>query len=342
VSSSSTILWLLRWLLFRLMFASGVVKLVSGDETWRNLTALTYHYETQPLPTLMGWYAHQLPEWFQKISVVGMFAIELVIPFLIFAPRRLRFVACAAFFALQLLIIATGNYCFFNLLTIALCILLLDDACLRRFIPKRVVARFNAPQPLTANLRYRNVCVAALTTVVLLVSGIQMAALFFKRVNLPIPAQRILSWAAPFRTINSYGLFAVMTTSRPEIIVEGSVDGQTWVEYAFKWKAGDLRRAPSWVAPHQPRLDWQMWFAALGNYQSNPWFVNFMVRLLQGSPTVLALLETNPFPDSPPRYVQAVVYDYHFTDFATQRADGTWWRREWQREYCPVLSLRRE
>jgi hypothetical protein len=131
-----------------------------------------------------------------------------------------------------------------------------------------------------------------------------------------------------------------MTTSRPEIIVEGSQDGETWLTYEFKYKPGDLKERPHFVEPHQPRLDWQMWFAALSSYENNPWFINFCVRLLQGSPEVLALLKINPFPDKPPRYIRAVVYDYHFTDFAERRAEGTWWQRELKGLYCPILSLR--
>ncbi len=337
---SPTVLWLLRWLLFRLIFASGFVKLVSGDETWYNLTALNYHYETQPLPTWIGWYAHQAPEWFQKMSVAGMFVIELIVPFLIFAPRRLRFIACAMLIALQLLILATGNYCFFNLLTIALCILLLDDECLRRLLPKHIGTLFKAPQTLIASPRYRNVVVAGLATIILLVSSILMTGMFLQRRNLPMFARHVLRWTAPFRTINSYGLFRVMTTSRPEIVVEGSNDGRTWEEYTFKWKPGDLQRPLRWVTPHQPRLDWQMWFAALGSYRHNQWFLNFMVRLLQGSPEVLALLDGTPFPDSPPRYIRAVLYDYHFTDFDTKHSEGARWRRERKGLYCPILSLR--
>ena len=342
-SPSPTVLWLLRWLLFRLMFASGVVKLVSADETWRNLTALNFHYETQPLPTWISWYAHQLPDWFQTISVVGMFAIEFGVPFLIFGPRRLRFVACAAFLALQLAIIATGNYCFFNFLAIVLCIPLLDDAFFqgfRSFRMKQIFTRFNAPQAVATRSRYRSVRIAVLTVVVLLVSGIRMAGMFQRQANMPATAKHILNWASPFRTINSYGLFAVMTTSRSEIVVEGSNDRQTWVEYAFKWKPGDLRQHPRWAAPHQPRLDWQMWFAALGNYRTNRWFMEFIERLLQGSPEVLGLLEENPFPKAPPRYIRAVLYDYHFTEFDTKQAEGTWWRRERKGFYLPEVSLR--
>lgn len=147
---------------------------------------------------------------------------------------------------------------------------------------------------------------------------------------------------APFRSVNTYGLFAVMTTERREIVVEGSNDGQTWRTYEFKYKPGDLTGRPRFVAPHQPRLDWQMWFAALGNYQGNPWFMNFCVRLLQGQPEVLALLKTNPFPDAPPRYIRAVMYDYRFADLATRHATGDWWRRELRGLYCPVLSLRED
>src|SRR5438552_17089976 len=154
------------------------------------------------------------------------------------------------------------------------------------------------------------------------------------------PVVGLYGWAAPFRSVNGYGLFAVMTTSRPEIIVQGSDDGQAWKEYDFKWKPGDVRRPPAFVEPHMPRLDWQMWFAALGTYRENSWFLNFCVRLLQGTPEVLALVQRNPFPDRPPKYLRAMVYDYHFTNLAQRRATGEWWRREFKGEYCPVLSLK--
>ena len=344
---SPTVLWLLRWLLFRLMFASGFVKIAS-DETWRNLTALNYHYETQPLPTALGWYVHQLPEWFQKLSVIGMFGIELVIPFFIFAPRRVRFCAGYALIALQLLIIATGNYCFFNLLTIALCLLLFDDIMLRRFRWQRLFRRENRveehtpTEQLTTVPLYRTVLIGLLTVLILTVSGIRMGAMVLQRGTLPPLAQRVLRWVGPFYIVNSYGLFANMTESRPEIVVEGSNDGRTWHQYEFKWKPGNLKRPPRWVAPHQPRLDWQMWFAVLGgNYQNTPWFLNFMGSLLKGSAEVLALLEQNPFPEKPPRYVRAILYDYRFTELETKSSDGNWWRREQIGLYCPAISLRR-
>jgi len=337
-----TMLWLFRWLLFRLMFMSGSVKLLSGDAMWRNLTALTVHYETQPLPTWIGWYAHQLPAWFQKMSCGIMFVIELGVPFLIFLGRRARQAACAAFILLMLLISITGNYCFFNLLTVALCVPLLDDELLSRFLPRRM---FPSP-PMTAAPAMlqplRTAGVGVLATIVLLVSGTETTASLLLARGLPRPLAGLRRWLSPLRTINSYGLFAMMTTTRPEIVIEGSNDGVNWLTYEFKWKPGDLRRRPAFVAPHQPRLDWQMWFAALGDYRSNPWFANFLAGLLRGSPNVLALLENNPFPDGPPRYIRAVLYEYHFTDFDTRRATGEWWRRERRTLYCPAVTLRQD
>jgi hypothetical protein len=353
-------LWLLRWLVFKLMFSSGVVKLLSGDPTWRDLTALTYHYETQPLPAWTSWYAHQLPVWFQKSSVVGMFVIELIVPFLIFASRRLRLLACIVLVGLQLLIILTGNYAFFNWLAIVLCLLLLDDALLRRLLPGRWNIKFAAPEttdhrsnglnrflsllyPLDPtnprpNLfsRSKQIILLALAVIIFLISSAQMLRMFLP---LPQPIRQVLAWVAPFRTFNNYGLFAVMTTTRPEIVIEGSNDGETWQAYEFKWKPGDSMRRPTFVAPHQPRLDWQMWFAALDTYQNNPWLINFMLRLLEGSPEVLALLGHNPFPDAPPRHIRAMLYLYHFTDFITAQPNGAWWQREQRLQYAPVLTL---
>ncbi|MBZ5593699.1 MAG: lipase maturation factor family protein [Acidobacteriia bacterium] len=324
--------WLFRWLLFRLMFLSGTAKLLSHDPAWRNLTALEFHYQTQPLPALFGWYLHQFPAGFQKSSAVFMFFVELVAPFLMFAPRRIRFFACAMTLVLQILIFLTGNYAFFNLLTIALCLLLCDDALLMRF------ARPKPARPPTPSTRFQRFVTAGLLSFILLASGFALMEIFSG--SLPRPAAAALNWIAPFGVVNTYGLFAVMTTSRPEIIVEGSSDGQTWLEYGLTYKPDDLKRAPVWVQPHQPRLDWQMWFAALGSYQSQPWFVNFMVRLLEGSPDVLALLAVNPFPSSPPRYIRARLYDYKFTTLAERRATGNWWRRELEGQYFPVVSLK--
>jgi predicted DCC family thiol-disulfide oxidoreductase YuxK len=368
--------WLLRWLLFRLTFESGCVKLLSGDSTWQNLTALNFHYETQPLPTWIGWYAHQLPGWFQSASVAMMLAIELAVPFLIFAPRRPRIVACTALVSLQFLIMATGNYCFFNLLTIALCLVLLDDAALLTWLPQKWRARFLPPATAAigdapdlaassrepaATLLAREPTASVLGTshparglswhwpvwingplaaMILVITMAQLSGMLGLQADLPSVIESLERWLRPFRSVNHYGLFAVMTTSRPEIVVQGSADGQTWLDYEFKYKPGDLKRRPGFVAPHQPRLDWQMWFAALGSYRNNPWFIKFCVQLLQGSPEVLALLDKNPFPEAPPRFIRALVYNYHFTDLKVRRKKSAWWRREFKEDYCPVLSLR--
>jgi predicted DCC family thiol-disulfide oxidoreductase YuxK len=322
--------WLFRWLLFRLLFLSGAVKLLSGDPAWRNLTALQYHYETQPLPTPFAWYFHQMPAGFQKASVVFVFFVELVVPFLMFAPRRVRFFAGGMAVALQTLIFIAGNYAFFNLLTVALCLFLYDDAFLRRFERRE-------PKPVAAPTGFQRAVTASLFPVILLAGCFLLQETLSN--TMPAPAATALSWMAPFGIVNTYGLFAVMTTTRPEIIVEGSNDGETWLEYRFRYKPGDLRRVPAWVQPHQPRLDWQAWFAALGDPQQRRWFENFLARLLQGSPEVLALLAGNPFPEKPPRYVRALLYDYRFTNSAKRRATGNWWRRELKGTYFRPASL---
>jgi hypothetical protein len=327
------VLWLARWLLFRLMFLSGAVKLASGDPTWRGLTALSYHYETQPLPTWIGWWAHQLPAAFQSLSVVGMFAVELGAPFLIFAPRKFRQLAVIPLIGLQILIALTGNYAFFNLLTIALVLLLLDDSAWP--------ARFRAKLPERASgKRWPLAITAPLASLIVLISGAQVLGTVGLSLPWPEPVRAVFSWAAPFRSVNPYGLFAVMTTSRPEILIEGSNDGQEWHAYRFRWKPDDPRKRPRFVAPHQPRLDWQLWFAALGSYRENPWFIELLRRLLEGSPPVLALFAENPFPSHPPRYVRASLYDYRFTDRQMRAVTGDWWRRTPRGLYSPVMALK--
>jgi predicted DCC family thiol-disulfide oxidoreductase YuxK len=337
---SDRVLWLLRLLLFKLMFSSGCVKLLSGDPNWWNLTALTFHYQTQPLPTWIGWYFAQAPLWFQKLSCVVMFVIELGAPILILGPRRLRFVGAAALAFLQILILLTGNYTFFNWLTLALCLLLLDDFILQKILPVRFRVGFAPNLSRQSGHVWPRPILIALTIIVLPASLFILAATLEVRSPLFAPAAVVARELAPFRTIGNYGLFAVMTTRRDEIIVEGSNDGAHWLPYEFKYKPGDLTHPPAFVAPGQPRLDWQMWFAALGNYQETPWFGSFCERLLQGSPPVLALLKKNPFPGHSPRYIRAEFYDYQFTNAAERRATGAWWRRQLIGEYLPPVSLR--
>jgi hypothetical protein len=332
---SMIVIWLLRWLLFRLMFESGMVKLASGDPTWASLTALNYHYFTQPLPTTLAWYAQQLPEWFQKLSVGGVFFIELLMPFLIFTPRLLRHLGAAALIFLQVLIASTGNYAFFNLLTVALCFLLLDDQLLSKLLPQFLVARICADCQPRWPLARRAISIAVAVFIGLLSIGN-----FGNRSLTPMFLQVFLEPTERYYFFNSYGLFAVMTTTRMEIEVEGSNDQKVWQAYEFKYKPGDLHTAPVLVAPHQPRLDWQMWFAALSDWRSTPWFPNFISRLLQGSPDVLRLLKTNPFPLAPPKYIRAELYSYTFTDPAEKSKTGNWWQRRYAGEYMPMISLR--
>ena len=335
------IVWLFHWLLFRFIFLSGIVKLASGDPTWRNLTALNYHYETQPLPTIFGWYAHQLPSWFQAFSVVATFVMQLGIVFLIFAPRRLRFFAGGSIIFFETLILITGNYTFFNFLTIGMALLLFDDAFWRRLLPKKFVNKFtNAVQQTFRQPKLFQRVIASALAVVLVVGGASyIVGSAFGYHKLPRPIIAALNGVMPFHIVNPYGLFAVMTTSRPEISIEGSDDGEAWRQYEFKYKPGDLAKPPKWVAPHQPRLDWQMWFAALGTVEQNPWFLNLAARLLQGSPEVLALFKHNPFPDKPPKFIRALVYNYRFTDLKTKREQGVWWNRELQGLYLPPVKL---
>ncbi len=318
LGNSKAVVLLFRWLLFRLMFLSGLVKLTSHDLAWRDGTALAFHYMTQPLPTRLAWYMYQLPLGFQRFSTVAVLCIELVVPFLFFAPRIWRFWGAGLVLFLQTLILLTGNYTFFNLLTMSLCVFLFDDYALEKL---HLRAR---------NVRTSKPVVIAAAAVVL---GLSLSELFE-------PANAAVRIAEPFQIVNTYGLFATMTTTRPEIIVQGSNDGETWLDYEFRYKPGDLGQPPRWVQPHQPRLDWQMWFAALSDYRSSPWFMNFMLRLLQGSPAVTGLLAHNPFPVAPPKYVRAELFDYSFTDFATRRATGQWWARQPRGLYLPPISLK--
>ena len=323
--------WLMWWLLFRLMFGSGLVKLASGDPSWRDLTALAVHYETQPLPTPVAWYGALLPLWFQRVSTAMVLIIELAVPFLIAAGRRPRRLAAAILIGLQLLIAVTGNYAFFNLLTIALCVMLLDDGA-------PAMRRVASTLPMTAGSSRRWLpAVVAIVTVPVSVA-ILGGQLGFRRPTVVGPLADAID---PLRSVNGYGLFAVMTTTRPEIVVEGSRDGSTWRAYEFPDKPGDLSRRPPWVAPFQPRLDWQMWFAALGRFEEERWFQRFCARLLEGSPPVTKLLAGNPFPDAPPRFVRATLYRYRFTGWSAGRSTGAWWVRERLGEYAPVLSRER-
>jgi hypothetical protein len=252
-----------------------------------------------------------------------MFITEGIIPFLYFAPRRTRMLAFWLTVLFQLSIMATGNYGYFNVLTIVLAMTLMDDSAVARLLCTR-------PPPLSfSRPRLRPFLIAPIA-IVLFIAGVIAGVNRVPRTNVswPVPLVALYQAVEPFHIANSYGLFQEMTKSRPEVIVEGSDDGRNWKPYEFKWKAGDVNRRPSFCEPHMPRLDWQMWFLALDPQDNQQWFVAFAVKLLQGEPRVLKLMANNPFSDHPPRYVRAVMYDYHFSDAATRAANGAWWVRQ--------------
>jgi len=330
--------WLLRWLLLRLMFTSGAVKLLSGDPTWRDLSALDYHFFTQPLPSPVSFYAHHLPGALHALSVALTLAIELGAGLLAVGPRRARQVACAATLGLMGLIMATGNYGFFNWIAIALCVPLLDDRGLRALVPERWRGRLPAVQEgsLPAPGRVGRASYAAVAVLAVFLTSAQLMDRLGCRSAYPWPVAALRRAAAPLRSFNSYGLFAVMTTERPEILIEGRRAGGPWRAYELPYKPGALDRAPPFVAPHMPRLDWQLWFAALRGCQNAVWFHHLAERLLEGSPEVGALFATDPFPDAPPDEIRSTLFLYRFAGLGAP----TWWERERVGAFCPVLALR--
>ena len=332
---SPVVLWLLRWLLFRLMFFSGFVKLASGDPTWWSLDALAVHFETQPLPTWTAWYAHQLPGWSLKLACAAMFVVELVLPFLIVLGRRARLIAFAGLVGLQAAIAATGNYGFFNLLSAVLCLPLLDDEQLARVWPAR---RARPGASTAAPTRPWRLAVDGVAAVLLLALSLPLALgqLTGLRSTVFAPVAALLRVAGPFHLTSTYGLFAVMTTRRPELTIEGSADGTDWRPYVFRWKPGPPGRRPAFVGPGMPRLDWQMWFDALyvermlasGRGSSSLITPALLARLRTGSPSVLGLLDGDPFGGAPPRDLRWRLDAYRFTDPDARAATGNWWQRE--------------
>ncbi len=346
--ASRWIVFLLHFLLWKLMFFSGVVKIAS-DATWRDGTALLHHYETQPIAHAVAWYAHQLPTRLHLTSSWIMLAIEIVLPFAIFLGRKPRLLAFCGIVGLMVLIAGTGNFTYFNLLTIILCLPLLDDSwwpgfVKRWFEPNDEAERTKLWGKLGFGIRLGfGVPILVLSLLVCERQLIQEAR-WLKSPVLPGFLSPFASAAQPFFVANGYGLFRVMTRERPEILIEGSYDGQNWIAYEFRWKPDRLDERPRLVAPHQPRMDWQMWFAALGSqYQRTHrtvWFENLMVRLLHESPEVNQLFRENPFPDRPPRFVRAKLYRYEFTTFAERKETGNWGKRQDLGLFFPPISLR--
>lgn len=319
-------LWLL---LFRLMFASGAVKILSRCPEWRARTAMKFHYETQPLPNSIAYYIHKCPLWFHSFSVYLVFFFELVVPFMYFGTAEIRLAAFILTVFFQFLIILTGNFAFFNVLAIVLCIPLLND--------KTLSALFK-PVAQTGAMSSPNLYMA-----LSIVGAIFIFLGVLQLINRFVPTRFVSLLLRPFSYFyitNSYGLFARMTNYRDEIIIEGSMDGENWQEYEFYWKPDNLSKMPSQAAPYHPRLDWQMWFAALGHYRANPWFTALVTRLLEGSKEIRPFFKTNPFPDVPPKFVRALVYSYHFTTLKEKKKTGNWWKRTYKGIYIPQCSLK--
>ncbi len=328
---ASLLLLLFEW--FRIYFESGVVKLSSGDPTWRNFTALYEYYQNGPLPTSVGWYLQHLPHWFHIGTAAVTLGMELGLVFLAFGPRRCR-VACFWIVTFwQAGVILTANYCFLNYLVLALGFLLLDDRAFRRFVPHRWRAGQHAAP------RRSPVFAPFLTGVALVwvfyAAMVSLFGLFSARGVLP-PGPAIA--IEPFRIANGYGLFANMTPYRYEIEFQGSRDGAHWRAYPFCYKPQDPSKRPGIYAPYQPRFDWNLWFASLGAWEQNPLVPRTEEKLLEGSRDVLGLFAGNPFPQAPPRDVRAVLWQYWFTNRAEKRTTGDWWRRKLLGTYAPTLE----
>ena len=363
-------LWLSWFVIAKLMFQSGWVKLAwaspENPEWWPDHTAMTFHYFTQPIPNPLAWWAHQLPTWFQKFSLVPMYAVELGFPFLVFLGARLRLIAALGFTGLMLAIAATGNYTYFNWLTIVLCLPLVSDryylrvaALVRKWWSKarKVDSTGSSPRPNPVNLsgiseRQSWIGLGWRAPAILLlgflnlhvclgdwheVSGrVANPALPWTHLAVDLTPEwtdDLRSTLSPFHLASGYGLFRTMTTERLEIVFEGSRDGVEWKEYGMRWKPGRLDEMPPLVAPHQPRLAWQMWFAALepgyhprGN--SAGWMSAVVRGLLTGDDATLSFFDEDPFVVSPPRYVRGVLYRYEFTTPEERRETGNWWKRD--------------
>jgi hypothetical protein len=367
--------WLLWFLAFKLMFLSGATKLLSGDPTWWQGTALNYHYFTQPLPSWVSWYAHHLPREWHRVSLWCMFIVELALPFGILAGRWGRAVFALGTIVLMAAIELTGNFGFFNLLTAVVCLPLLDDAVLGRWanccfgklmwqqwcgrgaIPSTATAAVDPPLArLRAARAVGSACVCGVMLFISMLTLLREMVRTQRPDKLPAAvvhslnfADRwILRWSEPalldclagFRTINGYGLFRVMTTRRPELVIEYSDDGRTWHEYDFRYKPGRLNRPPPVVAPHMPRLDWQMWFAALHPRGHAYWLTALAARILEGNPHTARLMGVPEISAHPPKFVRWVYYEYQFSDPVQKQTRGEWWFRMRHGELTGPLSHR--
>jgi hypothetical protein len=323
------ITWLLRWLLFRLMFGAGLIKW-RGDPCWLDLTCLDYYFETQPMPNPLTWYFHWLPAFVHRAGVVINHIVEIGVPFLYFAPQPVAAAAGLATIAFQLILIVSGNLSWLNWLTIVLAIATIDDRWLA-WIP------VHRP-PLRSPTAARQTALHVVAVVVGLLS-------VPPTLNILSPAQVMNTSFEPLHLVNTYGAFGSITRERLEIVIEGTdereiTDGTRWREYEFKGKPGDPSRMPLQFAPYHLRLDWLMWFAAMSQPTDYEWFVPFLLKLLQGDPGTLGLLRSNPFPDRPPHFIRAQHYRYRLTTPSERASSARWWSRELIGPYYPAISLR--
>lgn len=323
----------LRWLWFTIYFGSGIAKILSGDPEWRHLTALDHYYENGPLPTWLGWYAQQhLPHFAEAGLALATLVLELGLAWLCFGPRRARITLFWIATPFQMALILTANYGFLNWLVLGLGLSLLDDRHVNWILRRE--REIDAPRAVRADWRTKAASVPLIALVLL------TGANLMQRLWTGFPAPQALNRAlAPFRVADPFGLFAVMTTARYEIEFQGSADGVHWTPYRFRFKPQDPRRAPGWYGPYQPRFDWNLWFASLGNYQQNPWVVQVELRLLSNDGAVTGLFAGNPFATRPPRAVRAVLWQYWFSTPAEKLATGAWWRRQRLGLYAPVLVM---
>ncbi|MBT6842190.1 MAG: lipase maturation factor family protein [Candidatus Melainabacteria bacterium] len=365
--ASNIFKWLFRLLLFKLIFMSGLVKISSNDPTWSSLKALDFHYYTQPLPNPLSYLIHQLPSWFHKLSIIIMFVIELLFPFFIFCRKNLRELAAWGFMALQLIIIMTGNYCFFNILSIFLCLWLFDDSTIKRLIPESLEMQLSNVRTVSGSLeiissfiknrldsvssidpghRLRTKLIKVLIIAFAVLTIFLDCYFIFSRSPIKLKTRlavvrKVSPLIQPLRYYfinNAYGLFANMTTSRKEIIIQGANEDLDWQEYEFKYKPQNPQECPRQVAPHQPRLDWQMWFAAL-KPRPSPWFMQLIGRLLNNEKEVINLIKTNPFPDKAPKYIRALLYDYQFTSLDEYSKTQNFWKPKLLGAYLPKTAL---
>jgi lipase maturation factor len=348
--------FLLLWEWFRIYFESGVAKMVSGEPQWRHFTAMDEYYQNGPLPTWVGWYAQHLPHWFHAATAFSTLALELVLVFMVFLPRPVRIICFFIVTPWQLGVIFTANYTFLNYLVLALGIFLLDDRFLSRFVPRTCRAEppdassdwvpNSPPDSPQTGPSWQRTWAQQLANAKLALTALMFLWIFYSTLVLMLlmiwPRARFPSGPVaalqPFRIADRYGLFAIMTRGRYEIEFQGSTDGDNWMAYKFRFKPQNPYEAPRIYAPYQPRFDWNLWFASLGHWRSNPMVPRTEERLLDNNPEVLALFASNPFPQQPPKQVRAVLWQYWFTSMSEKRDSGLWWRRQLLGDYAPTLA----